>query len=260
MGMRAAGPTGQDKESEQRFYDELFKRRKRFDQFQPEIYAGIAADARAQAPGDHALDLGCGSGTQAVCLARAGFRVTAADLSEEAVKLTRQALAELRGPHVAIRADAEHLPLDGQSVDACVCSLLWHHFSDLRPLARELARVLKPGAALIAIDANAHNPFAFFFFNVIHRLRPLSGLTPNQRAIGKAEIERTFGAAGFEGFRFRSITSELRQDWLGESLGARLNFHARRLVLGVSRALLPEIAHGNILYSAMRRSGAPSGA
>jgi ubiquinone/menaquinone biosynthesis C-methylase UbiE len=249
--------SGQDKESEQRFYDELFKRRKRFDQFQHEIYEGIAADARREATGDRALDLGCGSGTQSLCLARAGFRVTAADLSAEAVKLTQSALDELHGPHVAIHADAEHLPLEDASVDACVCSLLWHHFSDLRPIAKELARVLKPGAPLIAIDANAHNPFAFLFFNVVHRLRPLAGLTPNQRAIGKAEIQRVFGAAGFENFRFHSITSELRRDWLGQSLGAKLNFHSRRAVLALSRVVLPQVAHGNILYSAMRRSRSP---
>jgi ubiquinone/menaquinone biosynthesis C-methylase UbiE len=254
----AESSSGQDKESERRFYDELFKRRKRFDQFQDEIYSGIAADARGAAPGDRVLDLGCGSGTQSLCLARAGFRVTAADLSTEAVKLTQSALEGIGGPHVAIHADAEHLPLEDGSMDACVCSLLWHHFSDLRPVAKELARVLKPGAPLIAIDANAHNPFAFLFLNVVHKLHPLAGLTPNQRAIGRAEIQRVFGAAGFENFRFHSITSDLRRDWLGESLGAQLNFYARRTVLAISRLVLPEIAQGNILYSAMRRSGVPS--
>jgi ubiquinone/menaquinone biosynthesis C-methylase UbiE len=249
------GLTGQDKDAEQRFYDELFKRRKRFDQFQPEIYADIAAALRRASPGDHALDLGCGSGTQSLHLARQGFRVTAADLSSEAVRLTQEALAPLGGAHTVIQADAEQLPLEDASVDACVCSLLWHHFSDLRPIAKELARVLRPGAPLMAIDANAHNPFAFLFFNVVHRLRPLSGLTPNQRAIGRKEIERVFGEAGFEGFRFHSITSDLRQDWLGRSLGAKLNWYARRAVLAASRAVLPQIAHGNILQSVMRRSG-----
>jgi ubiquinone/menaquinone biosynthesis C-methylase UbiE len=246
--------SGQDKESEQRFYDELFSRRVRFDQFQPDIYAGIAADARREASGNRALDLGCGSGTQALYLAQQGFTVTAVDLSVEAVRLTQQALSTVVGPHRALHADAEHLPLDDGSIDACVCSLLWHHFSDLRPISMELARVLVPGAPLIAIDANAHNPFAFVFFNMVHRVRPLGGLTRNQRAIGKGEIQRVFGAAGFEAFRFHSITSDLRRDWLGQSLGARLNFHSRRAVLALSRLVLPQLAHGNILYSAMRRS------
>lgn len=246
--------SGQDKESEQRFYDELFKRRERFDQFQQDIYAQIAADVRRDAPGTRVLDLGCGSGTQALHLAQQGFTVTAADLSVEAVRLTQRALSGVEGDHRVLHADAEHLPLDTASMDACVCSLLWHHFSDLRPVARELARVLVPGAPLVAIDANAHNPFAFAFFNVLHRVRPLSGLTPNQRAIGSREIRRVFGAAGFEAFRFHSLTSELRKDWLGQSLGARLNFQARRSVLALSRMVLPQLAHGNILYSAMRRS------
>jgi ubiquinone/menaquinone biosynthesis C-methylase UbiE len=255
--MSAEVESGQDKESEQRFYDELFKRRARFDQFQPDIYAGVAADARREAPGLRALDLGCGSGTQALYLARQGFTVTAADLSVEAVRLTERALKEVNGPHRVLHADAEHLPLEDGSIDACVCSLLWHHFSDLRPISRELARVMVPGAPLIAIDANAHNPFAFVFLNVVHRVRPLRGLTPNQRAIGKGEIQRVFSAAGFEAFRFHSITSELRRDWLGQSMGAALNYHSRRAVLALSRWVLPQVSQGNILYSAMRRSSAP---
>ncbi|HEX6316739.1 MAG TPA: methyltransferase domain-containing protein [Gemmatimonadaceae bacterium] len=256
---RADGASGQDKDSEQRFYDELFSRRDRFDQFQPDIYAGIAADARREAPGNRALDLGCGSGTQAVFLAQQGFNVTAIDLSAEAVRLTERALSQTGGSHRVLQGDAENLPIENASIDACVCSLLWHHFSDLGPISRELARVLVPGAPLIAIDANAHNPFAFLFFNVVHRLRPLGGLTPNQRAIGRSEVVRVFSDAGFEGFRFRSLTSELRRDWLGQSLGARLNFYTRRAVLGLSRLVMPKIAHGNILYSAMRRSPVPRG-
>ncbi len=81
---------GQDKTSEQKFYDVLFQTRQRFDQFQNEIYERIAMEARIGTNGGVALDLGCGSGIQSLCLIGQGFSVVAADLSIEATKLAKK--------------------------------------------------------------------------------------------------------------------------------------------------------------------------
>ena len=113
---------------------------------------------------------------------------------------------------------------------------------------------MRPGGVLLAIDANAHNPFQFLFMNVLHRYRPRSGMSPNQRAIGSKEVSSTFGRFGFEDFRFSSVKTELRRDWLDKSLGATLNYYSRATVLSLSHILLPQVAEGNILYSRMRRS------
>lgn len=78
-------------------------------------------------------------------------------------------------------------------------------------------------------------------------------LTPNQRALWSREIRTVFGQYGFGGFRFASLTSRLRRDWLGNSLGARLNYYTRAVVLGLSQAILPPIARGNMLLSVFRR-------
>lgn len=245
---------GQDKASERAFYDGLFKTRRRFDQFHAGIYERIAADLRRSAPGPQALDVGCGSGSQALCLINEGFEVVALDLSIEAVNVTRLVVKEAVGRSKVLNADAESLPLPDKSVDACVCGMLLHHFGDLSPIAAELRRIVRPGGVVMAIDANAHNPFVWLFFNVIHRIRPLKRLTPNQRALTRSEIERAFTGAGFADFRFDSMTSKLRRDWLGDSLGARMNYHTRALVLNLSHLLLPKICHGNMLLSSFRRS------
>ena len=67
------------------------------------------------------------------------------------------------------------------------------------------------------------------------------------------EIRREFGRQGFGEFRFDSMISDLRKDWLGDSLGARLNFYSRRAVLGLSRLVLPKLSHGNMLLSVFRK-------
>lgn len=245
----------QDKPAERRFYDDLFRRRGRFDQFNESVYERIALEARTNARGDRLLELGCGSGTQAHYLLRAGFSVVALDLSSEAVSLARRSVIERGGTLPSVNADAEHLPIGTATVDVCVCGLLLHHFRSLDLVASEIRRVLRPGGLLVAIDANAHQPFAWLFLNVLHRLKPLPGLTPNQRALWSSEIVDVFGRRGFRDFRFSSITSELRRDWLGTSLAGTMNYYSRAAVLGLSRFLLPEISQGNMLISVCRLGG-----
>jgi ubiquinone/menaquinone biosynthesis C-methylase UbiE len=246
------GPHGQDKASERAFYDRLFGTRKRFDQFDDEIYRRMARLAREGTTGERALDLGCGSGTQATCLVGEGFDVLAADLSIEGVRVAARTLHESGCEANVMNADAEHIPLRDASMDACICGLLLHHFTDLGQLAAELRRVVKPGGIVVALDANAHNPPTWMFLNVLHRLKPNPRLTPNQRALWSSEIRRTFGEHGFGDFHFESVTSRLRKDWLGHSIGAKLNYYTRATVLAVSN-VLPQVSRGNMLLSTFRR-------
>jgi ubiquinone/menaquinone biosynthesis C-methylase UbiE len=252
-GNRGPSLHGQDKASERAFYDRLFGTRKRFDQFDPEIYRKMAALARAGTKGGRALDLGCGSGTQASCLVAEGFDVLAADLSIEGVKVAARTLHEAGCDADVMNADAEHIPLRDASVDACICGLLLHHFKDLEHVAAELRRVVRPGGIVVALDANAHNPPTWLFLNVMHRLRPNPRLTPNQRALWSREIRSIFGRYGFRDFRFESVTSRLRKDWLGESIAAKLNYYTRATVLAASN-VLPQVSRGNMLLATFRRA------
>jgi SAM-dependent methyltransferase len=249
----------QDKPAERRFYDDLFRRRGRFDQFKEGVYERIALEARTHARGDRLLELGCGSGEQAHLLLQAGFSVVALDLSSEAVRLARGSVIELGGILPSINADAEHLPIGTATFDVCVCGLLLHHFRSLDLVASEIRRVLRPGGLLVAIDANAHQPFAWLFLNVLHRLKPRPGMTPNQRALWSSEIVDVFGRRGFRDFRFSSITSQLRRDWLGNSFASTINYYSRASVLALSRILLPEISQGNMLISVCRRGSDDAG-
>jgi arsenite methyltransferase len=98
--------------------------------------------------GDLVVDVACGPGASARQLAReAGCDVVGVDL----------ALPEAADdPRVRfIRGDAEALPLDDASVDGALCECALCTFPNKPAAARELARVLRPGARLALSDLTA---------------------------------------------------------------------------------------------------------
>jgi malonyl-CoA O-methyltransferase len=95
--------------------------------------------------GVRALDLACGSGRYARCLAEGGAALVVA-LDFSAAMLHRVA----RGN--AVRGDLLTLPLRDAGFDVVVSGLALGHASDLRACMREIARVLKPGGTLLYSD------------------------------------------------------------------------------------------------------------
>ncbi|MEM6618287.1 MAG: class I SAM-dependent methyltransferase [Pseudomonadota bacterium] len=98
--------------------------------------------------GGRALDIGAGTGTVARGLARAGATVTALD-PDAALLAKAEKLATAEGltvHHITGRAEA--LPFPDKSFDLAVAGQCWHWFDRPRAAA-EVARVLRPGGALV---------------------------------------------------------------------------------------------------------------
>jgi ubiquinone/menaquinone biosynthesis C-methylase UbiE len=101
------------------------------------------------------LDVGCGTGENAVFLAERGYDVLAIDYLESVVATARERSASSSGlPRLEFKqADAFHLDALGQIFDSVLDCATFHGFSDReRPAyARSLRQVTQPGSMLYVI-------------------------------------------------------------------------------------------------------------
>lgn len=98
--------------------------------------------------GQRVLDVGCGTGVAAVTAARAGAKVTGADLTPELLEVAREN-GTIAGLDIAWReADVEQLPFADGQFDVVV-SQFGHMFAPRPDVAvREMLRVLAPGGTM----------------------------------------------------------------------------------------------------------------
>lgn len=107
--------------------------------------------------GKKVLEYGCGPGSQAFFLAKAGARVTAIDISDVAIEQTKEE-AKRQGVEVECYVmDAEDLTFDDNSFDRVCGSGILHHL-DLERCYPELKRVLNPGGSGIFFEPMGYNP------------------------------------------------------------------------------------------------------
>jgi SAM-dependent methyltransferase len=110
--------------------------------------AGPLADLAGVQAGQRVLDVGCGPGAlTAELVARVGpDAVCAVDPSPPFVAANRE-----RHPGVAVsEASAEALPFDDDTFDAALAQLVVHFMADPVAGLREMARVTRPGGAVVA--------------------------------------------------------------------------------------------------------------
>lgn len=157
------------------------------------------------------LDLGCGSGRNAVYLAKKGFIVVGQDISSVGLELARRNL-ELAGTRncVLVNHDVTRLPFPDGSIDAVVSVSAIHHnrLRDIKRAAAEIHRVLVP-RGLFAANLAARKK-EFVTGREIERgtYMTLSGIEKGvlHHIFTRSEIMDTF--RGFKVVRLRQPTQE----------------------------------------------------
>ncbi len=138
-------------------------------------------------------DLGCGTGTTALMLARDfNLQVSGVDLSaaniERAIERTDTSSTGVR----FIQADAQMLPFEENEFDGILAECSFSLFADQAAVLAEIKRVLKPGGRLAITDMAIGGPLPA---DIAEVLSPWTCLVD---AMDRQTYAQGFAAAGFE--------------------------------------------------------------
>lgn len=109
------------------------------------------------------LDVGCGQGTQALALARAGHLVTGLDISDEllaqfAAVLAREPAQVRERVHLVLGSGQAAAELTPGPFDVILCHGLLMYLDDIAPMLTALTRVAAPDAVLSLLVRNGLAP------------------------------------------------------------------------------------------------------
>lgn len=127
---------------------------------------------RERCPGHKALDYCCGSGENAIFMAKSGADAVGIDISPEGIDNCR-----LNAIHEGVEQQARFYVMDGEAMefadntfDVIVEYAALHHL-DYSKAMSELQRVIKPAGEIICIEALRHNPLIQLYRKVTPHLR-----------------------------------------------------------------------------------------
>lgn len=119
------------------------------------------------------LEVGAGSGSDVIALAKKGAVCVALDFSKDALNVCRKLAKQENVKVETILADCRQIPIKDDSFDLVFSVGLIEHFEDPIPVIKEQLRVLKKGGFLI-IDV----PQKYNLYTIVKRVRMKLGIFP----------------------------------------------------------------------------------
>jgi SAM-dependent methyltransferase len=146
-------------------------------------------------PRGRVLDAPCGGGRVTLMLAGLGYKMTAADLSDAMLEITREKVAASSLKIPVEKQDLEHLSYPDLHFDAIISFRLFHHFPNAEIRQRvvtELCRVAKDFVAL-----SYFSPYSYTSLD--RKWRAARGGRKSQKhSTSLSEVKSYFEKCGFE--------------------------------------------------------------
>ena len=140
-------------------------------------------------------DVGTGTGFVAAGIAPRVGRVVGIDGAPAMLGVAQENLRVLGLTNVdLVGGDVARLPLRDDSVDAAFANMVLHHAEDPAAMLREMARVVRPGGAVVITDEVEH---AHAWMREEHADVWLG--------FAREQVEGFFGEAGLEGHGYESL-------------------------------------------------------
>ena len=176
-------------------------------------------------PGEHVLDVACGTGLVSLRMAAtvgASGAVVGTDISGEMVEAARRIAVERHVTKVRFeRADAEALPFASTTFDAAVCGLGLMYVPDPIKALAEMRRLLRPGGRAAAAVWGARRNCGWAEIFPITDARVASDVCPMFFQLGTQDmLARAFAAAGFVDVRLERLATTLRYACAEDALAA----------------------------------------
>ena len=151
---------------------------------------------------DKVLELGCGTGSTALELARSVDHITASDLSGNMLQVGRERAAEQGVTNVSfVQSDVLGKALGDGPYDAVMAFNLIHLLEDPKAAVRRVSGLLKPGGLFISktvCTPGASLPFKFRLILMVLPLMQWLGKAPFVNFMDIEELEAMISAEGFE--------------------------------------------------------------
>ncbi len=170
------------------YYDRRHRERGQGAWRPPEAFPHFLDVTGAQ-PGRRMLDVGCGTGFLLKAAVARGLDAFGVDISEEAVRLARQA-----EPKADIRlTSGERLPFDAGAFDYVFCLGALEHFIDMKKGMMEMVRVARADAWFCIVVPNVN-----FLYWAFSRTKGTEQQDINERLLSMADWTAFFRDCGLE--------------------------------------------------------------
>jgi 2-polyprenyl-3-methyl-5-hydroxy-6-metoxy-1,4-benzoquinol methylase len=167
-------------------------------------------------PGVRVLDYGAGRCIASIAFACLGCNVVAMDINASpevglGILQRGQVFNQYAINVQSVVGDGEHIPFEPDAFDIVYCREALHHAFNLKKLASNLVRVLKPGGRFFAYGD--HRRPWWSSDEQFRRIHPAVKFGVNEHSYLKSEYRRALSRAGLQNVRIVPILSRPSQRW-----------------------------------------------